>query len=49
MQSVVFGAQSYGEMYAYHLTDRRTILLTHNKWEEGIPSWEAGLPGRRNR
>jgi len=44
VQSVVFAAQSYGEVYAHHLQDHRTIRITHNKWEEGIPSWEAGLP-----
>ena len=49
VQSLVFGAQSYGEIYAYHLAERRTIRLTHNKWEEGIPSWEAGIPGRPGR
>jgi Tol biopolymer transport system component len=49
VQSVVFGAQSYGEIYAHHLSTQRTIRLTHNKWEEGIPSWEAGVsdPTRR--
>ena len=49
VQSVVFGAQSYGEIYACHVAERRMIRLTHNKWEEGIPSWEAGIPGRPSR
>jgi Tol biopolymer transport system component len=32
--------QAYGEMYAYRIEDGATIRLTHNKWEEGVPSWE---------
>lgn len=49
VQSMTFAAQSYGEVFVHHLTTRHTIRLTHNKWEEGIPSWEAGVssPGRR--
>ena len=43
IQSVVFAPQSYGEMYAYRLADGTTVRLTHNKWEEGVPSWEAPL------
>jgi Tol biopolymer transport system component len=43
VQSVVFGPQSYGDMYAYRIADETVIRLTHNKWEEGVPSWEAPL------
>ena len=41
VQSILFGPQSYGDMYAYRLSDRTLVRLTHNKWEEGVPSWEA--------
>jgi hypothetical protein len=34
-------------MYAYRIEDGTTIRLTHNKWEEGIPSWEAPLDPTR--
>ncbi|HEV2982837.1 MAG TPA: hypothetical protein VGX46_00540 [Vicinamibacterales bacterium] len=43
VQSVVFAPQSYGDMYAYRIADETVIRLTHNKWEEGVPSWEAPL------
>jgi Tol biopolymer transport system component len=43
VQSVVWGGQSYGEMYAYRIEDGKVIRLTHNKWEEGIPSWERAV------
>jgi Tol biopolymer transport system component len=39
-------AQLYGELYAYRITDGTMIRLTHNKWEEGVPSWEAPLGPR---
>ena len=41
VQSVAFGGQCYGDMYAYRIADGTTVRLTHNKWEEGVPSWEA--------
>ncbi|HKE28147.1 MAG TPA: hypothetical protein VKB88_37620 [Bryobacteraceae bacterium] len=41
--AVVFSAQSYGEIYAYRIADGMLIRLTHNKWEEGVSSWEAPL------
>jgi Tol biopolymer transport system component len=44
VQSFMFAIQDYGEMYAYRLSDGATIRLTHNKWEEGVPSWERALP-----
>ena len=43
VQAILFAPQSYGDMYAYRLQDRSTVRLTHNKWEEGVPSWEAPL------
>jgi Tol biopolymer transport system component len=43
VQSFMFAIQEYGEMFAYRLQDGTTIRLTHNKWEEGVPSWEAPL------
>ncbi len=36
--------QQYGELYAYRIQDGALVRLTHNKWEEGIASWEAPLP-----
>jgi Tol biopolymer transport system component len=36
-------AQLYGELYAYRITDGIMIRLTDNKWEEGVPSWEAPI------
>jgi Tol biopolymer transport system component len=38
--------QAYGEIYAYRLADGTTVRLTHNKWEEGAPSWEKGIAPR---
>jgi Tol biopolymer transport system component len=38
--------QAYGEIYAFRLADGTTSRLTHNKWEEGMPSWEKGVPAR---
>jgi Tol biopolymer transport system component len=38
--------QAYGEIYAYRLTDGKLVRLTHNKWEEGVPSWERVIPER---
>ncbi len=35
--------QLYGELYAYRIKDGTMIRLTDNKWEEGVPSWEAPL------
>jgi Tol biopolymer transport system component len=43
VQAIQFDAQIYGEMYAYRIEDGTTVRLTHNKWEEGIPSWEAAI------
>jgi Tol biopolymer transport system component len=43
VEAVVFSAQSYGEIYAYRIADGMLIRLTHNKWEEGVSSWEAPL------
>jgi Tol biopolymer transport system component len=41
VQTVAFAGQMYGEMYALRLSDGVTVRLTENKWEEGIPAWEA--------
>jgi Tol biopolymer transport system component len=35
--------QAYGEIYAYRIADGMTVRLTHNRWEEGAPSWEKAL------
>ncbi|MBI5584306.1 MAG: PD40 domain-containing protein [Deltaproteobacteria bacterium] len=39
----VFNPQPYGEIFALRLSDGLTVRLTHNKWEDGVPSW-AILP-----
>jgi Tol biopolymer transport system component len=43
----VFNPQPYGEIFALRLSDGFTVRLTHNKWEDGVPSW-ANLPGGLN-
>jgi hypothetical protein len=30
-------------MYTYRIADGTLVRLTHNKWEEGVPSWEAAV------
>jgi Tol biopolymer transport system component len=35
----VFNPQPYGEIFALRLSDGFTVRLTHNKWEDGVPSW----------
>jgi Tol biopolymer transport system component len=39
IQELFFQPQSYGELYAVRLSDLKTIRLTHNKWEDGMPTW----------
>ena len=39
VQTVLFIPQMYGEIFAYRLSDGVFIRLTHNKWEDGIPTW----------
>jgi Tol biopolymer transport system component len=39
----VFNPQPYGEIFALRLADGFTVRLTHNKWEDGVPSWEKGV------
>jgi Tol biopolymer transport system component len=41
VQEVLFGPQMYGELFAIRLRDGLIVRLTHNKWEEGNPSWLA--------
>ena len=43
VQSILFAPQMYGELFAYRIADAVTLRLTHNKWEDGVPSWEPGL------
>jgi len=45
-QPIAPSAQLYGELYAYRIKDGTMIRLTDNKWEEGVPSWEAPLGGK---
>lgn len=35
----VFNPQPYGEVYAVRLEDGLVVRLTHNKWEDGTPTW----------
>lgn len=37
----VFNPQPYGELYAVRLADGLVVRLTHNKWEDGTPTWVA--------
>ena len=46
VQSVVFAPQMYGELFAHNIAEGTTLRLTHNKWEDGVPSWEPGLRRR---
>lgn len=39
IQELGFMPQMYGEIYAMRLSDLKTFRLTHNKWEDGMPSW----------
>jgi Tol biopolymer transport system component len=46
VQSFLFSPQMYGEIYAYQITNGLTVRLTHNKWEDGFPTWvRAGVAG----
>jgi Tol biopolymer transport system component len=40
----VFNPQPYGELYAVCLADGLVVRLTHNKWEDGTPTWVAMPP-----
>lgn len=42
----IFNPQPYGEIYAVRLEDGWVVRLTHNKWEDGTPTW-GGMPGDR--
>lgn len=35
----VFNPQPYGEIFAVRLSDGLNVRLTHNKWEDGTPTW----------
>ena len=37
----VFNPQPYGDIYALRISDGSVIRLTHNKWEDGTPTWAA--------
>jgi len=41
VQELFFMPQTYGELYAIRLSDLKTVRLTHNKWEDGMPTWGA--------
>lgn len=43
VQSVIFGPQIYGEIFAIHIDSNKKIRLTHNKWEDGAPLWAKGI------
>jgi len=40
----VFNPQPYGDIFAKRLADRTVVRLTHNKWEDGTPTWGALPP-----
>ena len=40
----IFNPQPYGEIFAIRLEDGKLVRLTHNKWEDGTPTW-GRLPG----
>ncbi len=35
----VFNPQPYGEIYVMRINDGHVARLTHNKWEDGTPTW----------
>ncbi len=37
----IFSPQPSGELWAARLADGLLVRLTHNKWEDGVPSWSA--------
>lgn len=39
----IFNPQPYGEIHAVRLSDGMVVRLTHNKWEDGTPTW-VGIP-----
>lgn len=39
----IFNPQPYGEIHAVRLSDGVVVRLTHNKWEDGTPTW-VGMP-----
>jgi Tol biopolymer transport system component len=39
----IFNPQPYGELFAVRLADGMVVRLTHNKWEDGTPTW-VGIP-----
>jgi Tol biopolymer transport system component len=45
-QPIAPSPQMYGELYAYRIKDGAIVRLTHNKWEDGVPCWEAPLEVR---
>jgi Tol biopolymer transport system component len=43
VKPIIFGPQTYGEIFAIHISTRRKIRITHNKWEDGAPLWTKGI------
>jgi Tol biopolymer transport system component len=41
---MIFNPQPYGEIFAQRLEDGLVVRLTHNKWEDGTPTWGAVPP-----
>jgi len=41
-QIVFRSGREAGFDHAYRLKAALNIRFTHNKWEEGVPSWQAG-------
>jgi Tol biopolymer transport system component len=42
----IFNPQPYGEIHAVRLSDGLVVRLTHNKWEDGTPTW-AAIPRKK--
>lgn len=48
VQAFLFSPQTYGEIYAYRIADGLLVRLTHDKWEDGFPTWvSAGRAASR--
>lgn len=37
----VFNPQPYGDIFVMRLADGKTLRMTHNKWEDGTPTWSS--------
>lgn len=49
VKSLLFAPQAYGDIYAQRLRDDLIVRLTHNKWEDGTPTWAGAISARSHR